>query len=63
MGKFSGYSIQISHDMVYFAEKPETVEPGEGQELCKVCADIANGIHFGVMTCEGCKVRSVYTYY
>ena len=36
-------------------EKPEVVEPGEGQELCRVCRDIANGIHFGVMTCEGCK--------
>ncbi|KAH3857208.1 hypothetical protein DPMN_099813 [Dreissena polymorpha] len=37
-------------------EKPETVQPAEGQVLCKVCGDIANGIHFGVNTCEGCKV-------
>jgi hypothetical protein len=29
----------------------------EGQVLCKVCGDIANGIHFGVNTCEGCKVN------
>ncbi|KAK3593450.1 hypothetical protein CHS0354_020215 [Potamilus streckersoni] len=36
-------------------EKPETVQPAEGQVLCKVCGDIANGIHFGVNTCEGCK--------
>ncbi|RUS84791.1 hypothetical protein EGW08_007475 [Elysia chlorotica] len=36
-------------------EKPEAVEPAEGQLLCKVCGDIANGIHFGVITCEGCK--------
>ncbi|XP_067682050.1 uncharacterized protein [Haliotis asinina] len=36
-------------------EKPEAVEPGEGQLLCRVCGDIANGIHFGVYTCEGCK--------
>ena len=39
-----------------FTEKPETVQPAEGQVLCKVCGDIANGIHFGVNTCEGCKV-------
>ncbi|KAL5009325.1 hypothetical protein ScPMuIL_014906 [Solemya velum] len=36
-------------------EKPETVQPAEGQVLCKVCGDIANGVHFGVNTCEGCK--------
>lgn len=36
-------------------EKPETVQPADGQVLCKVCGDIANGIHFGVNTCEGCK--------
>ncbi|KAK3089486.1 hypothetical protein FSP39_003989 [Pinctada imbricata] len=36
-------------------EKPETVQPQDGQVLCKVCGDIANGIHFGVNTCEGCK--------
>ncbi|PVD26170.1 hypothetical protein C0Q70_13839 [Pomacea canaliculata] len=36
-------------------EKPEAVVPAEGQMLCKVCCDIANGVHFGVTTCEGCK--------
>ncbi|XP_059140120.1 uncharacterized protein LOC131928196 [Physella acuta] len=36
-------------------EKPESVLPLEGQELCRVCGDLANGIHFGVYTCEGCK--------
>ena len=40
-----------------FPEKPESVQPAEGQVLCKVCGDIANGIHFGVNTCEGCKVN------
>lgn len=38
-------------------EKPERIEPEEGQYLCLVCGDLANGIHFGVYTCEGCKVR------
>ena len=38
------------------ADKPVQVQPGEGQELCRVCGDLANGIHFGVFTCEGCKV-------
>ncbi|KAK7103142.1 uncharacterized protein [Littorina saxatilis] len=35
--------------------KPAVVTAGEGQELCRVCGDLANGIHFGVFTCEGCK--------
>ncbi|GFO27501.1 retinoic acid receptor rxr-alpha [Plakobranchus ocellatus] len=36
-------------------EKPENIQAQEGQELCRVCGDLSNGIHFGVFTCEGCK--------
>lgn len=39
------------------AERPERVEAAEGQQLCAVCGDVANGVHFGVVSCEGCKVR------
>ena len=28
---------------------------------CKICNDKATGIHYGVATCEGCKVW-LYTY-
>ncbi len=28
-------------------------------EQCKVCGDYASGVHFGVLTCEGCKVREI----
>lgn len=24
--------------------------------LCKICNDKANGIHYGIPSCEGCKV-------
>lgn len=24
---------------------------------CKICSDDATGIHYGVSTCEGCKVN------
>ena len=25
--------------------------------VCNVCGDISSGFHFGVITCEACKVR------
>ena len=24
---------------------------------CKICNDKATGVHYGIITCEGCKVR------
>lgn len=24
---------------------------------CKICGDIATGIHYGIATCEACKVK------
>lgn len=28
---------------------------------CKVCGNAASGIHYGVITCEPCKVRHTHT--
>ncbi|KAI0207833.1 hypothetical protein LSAT2_007485 [Lamellibrachia satsuma] len=36
-------------------ERPEHVEAADGQQLCVVCHDVANGVHFGIVSCEGCK--------
>lgn len=30
-------------------------EDDGGLQVCRVCGDKANGYHFNVMTCEGCK--------
>lgn len=43
---------------VLYTVRPAQVEISEGQQMCAICSDIGNGIHFGVITCEGCKVRS-----
>ena len=37
--------------------RPAQVEITEGQQMCAICSDVGNGVHFGVITCEGCKVR------
>ena len=37
--------------------RPSQVQISDGQQLCVVCSDLANGLHFGAITCEGCKVR------
>jgi len=44
---------------VVSAVRPAQVEITEGQQMCAICSDVGNGIHFGVITCEGCKVRSL----
>jgi hypothetical protein len=42
------------------AERPYSATTTTGQPICVVCGDLANGVHFGAITCEGCKVRSVF---
>ena len=44
--------------MILFSVRPPQVTLSEGQQACVVCGDVGNGIHFGAVTCEGCKVRA-----
>lgn len=41
---------------MYNTERPMPVISEDGRRACLVCGDTANGLHFGVQTCEGCKV-------
>lgn len=49
-------------------EKPKQEKPKEKLKkkkpkstfpfgMCKVCNDKATGVHYGISTCEGCKVK------
>ena len=33
---------------------------GKDSQMCVICGDAANGVHFGAMTCEGCKVTLAF---
>lgn len=48
------------YDGVCCAERPVPVISEDGRRACLVCGDIANGLHFGAQTCEGCKVCTYY---
>ena len=50
----------ISSNDLGLHKKPKSTYPfGK----CKVCSDQATGIHYGIATCEGCKVRFARSFF
>ncbi|ESN90636.1 hypothetical protein HELRODRAFT_70853, partial [Helobdella robusta] len=52
--KHCRYQKCVKQGMYRKVRNPQ-VQLAEGQHKCVVCGDLANGIHFGANTCEGCK--------
>ena len=48
-------SLGLSCDEGDDKERKEEERKQEGRQMCAVCGDDATGIHYRVMTCEGCK--------
>ena len=53
---------QFWSSVLCILERPASISNEDGRQLCAVCNDIANGIHFGAVTCEGCKVINLRHY-
>ena len=46
----------IQHDVHHYVPPSTIVIPMKIYPPCKVCNGKASGFHFGIMTCEACKV-------
>lgn len=40
--------------------KAELDSTTASEETCPVCGDKVSGYHYGLLTCESCKVKSMY---
>nr|XP_034371464.1 nuclear receptor subfamily 1 group I member 2 isoform X3 [Arvicanthis niloticus] len=53
---WSGVGLVRCEEADSALEEPINVDEEDGGlQVCRVCGDKANGYHFNVMTCEGCK--------
>ena len=57
------HSPAVNHNITghHTPERPACSDEVPPEEACEVCGDKSSGTHYGVYSCEGCKVRVLIT--
>ncbi|KAK2138435.1 hypothetical protein NP493_7719g00010 [Ridgeia piscesae] len=50
-----GSDIVVSVKLEEKLSKSDKADPDKQQLVCEICTDRASGLHYGIISCEGCK--------
>jgi len=54
-GSFQSQQQQLAHQLVQMQQHPGQCPSPSANMICMICEDKATGLHYGIITCEGCK--------